>query len=82
MITITAPSGAQTQHATNTEMRIGQLFRLIGRTTHFRAVTIYNHPVAGPTVSGHSVCGRCRTSARICDTMGVEPHPVTTPPQP
>lgn len=53
-------------------MNIGDKFRLIGNTTVFRAVAIYE--VAGfiPTVHGVTLDGKRQTRPRVVDTIILE----------
>ena len=72
MITLTnAVTGKTTTLSINTAMRVGQVFRLIGRTTAFRAESVSKHPVCGLIVRGVSLDGAYRTAARVIDTAKV-----------
>lgn len=58
----------------NDKLAIGDKFRLIGNTTVFEAIgttTIVGYPA----VHGLSLCGKFRTTARICDTAQVTVEP-------
>jgi hypothetical protein len=54
----------------NETLKIGQSFRLIGRTTIFKAVDVKIY-YGMLVVRGVSVCGGFRTGARVCDTLAV-----------
>lgn len=62
-------SGAQATLILNEALKVGDEFRLVGRTPTFHATqlrTILEGTVE--VVDGVSSCGRFQTSARICDT--------------
>jgi hypothetical protein len=48
-------------------MQVGDTFKLIGRTTVFRAVRVYDHAGFIPSVVGHTVDGKSQTVARLAD---------------
>jgi hypothetical protein len=60
---------------TNTTLKVGELFRLIGRTTTFRVVRTYKAAGYIPAVEGHSLDGKTRTFPRVVDTRPAIPHP-------
>ena len=60
---------------TNKTLKVGELFRLIGRTTTFRVVRVYKAAGYIPTVEGHSLDGNTRTFPRVVDTRPTVPPP-------
>jgi hypothetical protein len=61
-------TGEVTEERTNENLMIGEKFRLIGRTTIFKAVEVKTY-CGMLVVGGVSLCGKFRTGTRVCDTV-------------
>lgn len=61
--------GTATVSHSNQSISVGDQFRLVGRSTAYRAVRVFEQDALGTMVVGVSRCGRFRTVARVCDTL-------------